>query len=113
MYKRGMRPIRTDRVVLNALLTCGKLSRGEHSAFQAMYDDVVSGRVINLSKKQRLWADSVYDKYKIGEMKSEKRKEARSRILTTAPGLSGERPLHKVDRVAAGVKPVADVKPRS
>lgn len=71
---------RTDKATLNALLTCGKLTSGEQTAFQHMFDDLMGGKIIELSKKQRLWADSVYEKYKVGEIRSLVRKEARARI---------------------------------
>jgi hypothetical protein len=71
---------RTDRVTLNALLTCGKLTGAEQKAFQQMFDDLMGGKIINLSPKQRLWADSVYDKFKLGDIRAAGRKEARARV---------------------------------
>lgn len=75
----GPRPPRTDRVVLSAILSCGKLSRAEQSAFQRMYNELQDGMIIDLTKKQRLWADSVYDKYNVSELLSEQRREAKVR----------------------------------
>jgi hypothetical protein len=74
--------VRSDRATLSALLTSGKLTGGELSAFQQMYDDLMGGKIIDLSKKQRLWADSVYEKYKVGEIRAQVRKEARARVQT-------------------------------
>ena len=56
---------KTDLQVLRALLSMppGKLTTSEQSSFQAMYDQVASGRQLSLSQKQRMWADSVYDKH--------------------------------------------------
>ena len=56
---------KTDLQVLRALLSMppGKLSASEQASFQAMYDQVASGRQLSLSMKQRGWADSVYDKH--------------------------------------------------
>ena len=56
---------KTDLQVLRALLSMppGKLSTSEQSSFQAMYDQVATGRQLSLSQKQRMWADSVYDKH--------------------------------------------------
>ena len=74
---------RTDRATLNALLVSGKLSTSERKAFQAMYDDIVGGKVISLTKKQRLWADSVYEKHNLSEVRATQRKEARARVEAT------------------------------
>ena len=71
------RPVRTDRVVLSAILDCGKLNRAEQSAFQQMYDDIQEGSVVDLTSRQRLWADSVYDKYNVSELRSAKRRAIR------------------------------------
>jgi len=77
-----IKPTRTDRATLNALLTSNKLTRSEQVAFQQMFDDLVGGKIIELSKKQRLWADSVYEKHKLGEVRAAARKEARARVRT-------------------------------
>jgi hypothetical protein len=71
---------RTDRATLEGLLTCGKLTRGEQTAFQQMYDDLMGGKIIGLTKNQRLWADTVYEKNKVGDMRVESRKKARARL---------------------------------
>lgn len=54
----------TDTKLLQILLSLpgGKLSGSEKRAFQAMYDDLVNGKCIKLSKKQRGWAEEVYRK---------------------------------------------------
>jgi predicted porin len=55
---------KSDLQVLRALLALpdGKLGASEKRAFQHMYDNVATGQVIQLSKKQRLWVDGAYDK---------------------------------------------------
>ena len=60
-----------------------------------MYDDVVTGKVIGLSKKQRLWAESVFEKYKVGEIKATLRQEAKThaQIKTTLAFQSQPKPL--------------------
>jgi hypothetical protein len=60
---------KTDLQILRALLSLpmGKISPREKQVFQGMYDSVATGQVINLSKKQRLWAESVYDKLELGK----------------------------------------------
>jgi len=73
------KPPRTDRVVLNAILTCGKLKPAEKRAFQGMYNDIERGLVIDLTKKQRLWAESVYDKYNVSELRSAQRRDVKVR----------------------------------
>lgn len=97
VYKPRMpvKVVRTDRATLNALLTSGKLTGGELSAFQQMYDDLMGGKIIGLSKKQRLWADSVYEKYKLGEIRAQVRKEARARVHQAPPVYPWETNLPK------------------
>jgi hypothetical protein len=43
-------------------MQAGKLSPHEKKVFEEMHDRVASGLVLRLSPKQRMWADSVYDK---------------------------------------------------
>lgn len=71
---------RTDRATLSALLTSGKLSGSQQSIFQGMYDDLMGGKIIGLSPKQRLWADTLYEQFKLGDIRFAERKEARARI---------------------------------
>jgi len=85
-------PSRTDRVTLNALLTSGKLTGGEQRVFQGWYDDLMNGMKIGLTPKERLWADSVYDKHKLGDIRYEKRKEARVRITKETGSLLDQMP---------------------
>lgn len=97
------KPIRPDRVTLNALLTSDKLTSGEKVAFQQMFDDIMNGRLIELSKKQRLWADSLYEKYKLGEARAQSRKQARVLVRSEAtlfdPLNNPNRPLKPPGRV--------------
>ncbi len=71
---------RTDRATLSALLTSGKLNGSQQRVFQGMYDDLMGGKIIGLSPKQRLWADTLYEEFKLGDIRSAERKEARARI---------------------------------
>jgi hypothetical protein len=41
----------------------GKLSQSEKRVFQEMYDKLATGYILKLSPKQRMWADSIYDKH--------------------------------------------------
>ena len=56
---------KTDLQALQALLTMpdGKLTASEKKAFQGMYDNLASGRVIKLSMRQRTWVDEIYDRH--------------------------------------------------
>jgi hypothetical protein len=45
-----------------------------------MYDDLMSGKIINLSQKQRLWADALYMKHKLGEVRHAAQRQARVRV---------------------------------
>lgn len=74
------KPTRTDRATLNGLLISGKLTSGEQTAFQEMFDKLVQGQIIELSPKQRLWADSVYEKHKLGDIRAESRRQARVKV---------------------------------
>ena len=71
---------RTDRATLSALLTSGKLTGSEQRIFQGWYDDIMGGKRIALTPKERMWADSVYDKHKLGDIRFANRKEARANI---------------------------------
>ncbi len=71
---------RTDRATLSALLTSGKLNGNQQKIFQGMYDDLMGGKVISLSPKQRVWADALYDEWKLGDIRYAGRKEARVRV---------------------------------
>ena len=77
---------RTDRVTLSALLTSGKLSGAQQKVFQGMYDDLMGGKIISLSEKQRLWADTLYNKLKIGDIRYAQRKAARARVQKEEAG---------------------------
>lgn len=55
----------SDMQMLRALLLLptGKLSGGDKRAFQGMYDDLVNGKLVRLSEKQRLWVSSAYGRH--------------------------------------------------
>jgi hypothetical protein len=55
---------KSDLQVVQALLSMpvGKLTGAEKSAFQGMFDNLTTGRIVRLSMRQRAWADEVYDK---------------------------------------------------
>jgi len=57
----------TDTQMLRGLLALPPtvLAGGEKRAFQAMYDDLVNGKIVNLSKKQRAWVEGAYLKHKL------------------------------------------------
>lgn len=97
-----MMPARTDRVTLNGLLTSGKLTSSEKAAFQQMFDDLAQGRIIGLSPKQRLWANSVWQKYKVGDMVYAGRKQAR--VMVRAEEASA------LDKMPKPLKPPARAK---
>lgn len=76
----------SDLQVLRALLgTDGKLTSGEKRAFQAMYDNVAAGMVIQLSKKQRIWADSIFDKHKLDGVSPVKKVVVKDKQLLKPP----------------------------
>lgn len=55
----------SDMQMLRALLLLpvGKLSPGDKRAFQNMYDDLMNGKLVRLSEKQRLWVNSAYQRH--------------------------------------------------
>lgn len=56
---------KTDLQVLRAVLGLpdGKIPPSERKSFRGMYDQLVAGMMISLSKKQRAWVDAVYAKH--------------------------------------------------
>lgn len=50
----------TDLVMIWALISSKRLSRSEEKVFQNMYDDLQGGRLVSLSKNQRMWAEKKY-----------------------------------------------------
>jgi len=50
----------TDLTLLWAVISSKKLTPGEQKAFQNMYDDLRDGRMISLSKNQRIWVEKKY-----------------------------------------------------
>ena len=57
---------RSDRLVLSALLTSGKLTSGEERAFRSMLESLDSGQV-RLTPPQRMWVDQIYDKLRLDQ----------------------------------------------
>lgn len=50
----------TDITMLHALIACGKVLGKELKAFQNMWDDLHTGRQVQLSKPQRAWVEKKY-----------------------------------------------------
>lgn len=52
----------SDMQMLRALLLLpmGKLAGGDKKAFQGMYDDLMNGKIVRLSNKQRVWVEGAY-----------------------------------------------------
>jgi hypothetical protein len=59
-----LKPGRSDRQTLSALLLSGKLTPSEEKAFRSMYNSLETGQ-IRLTPPQRMWADEVYKKLKL------------------------------------------------
>jgi hypothetical protein len=59
-----LKPGRSDRQTLSALLLSGKLNSSEEKAFRSMYNSLETGQ-IKLTPPQRMWADQIYDKLKL------------------------------------------------
>jgi hypothetical protein len=84
---------KTDLQVLRALLSmpAGKLTPSEKRVFQEMYDKLATGHILNLSPKQRMWADSIYDKHDLDK----ERPPART-IAIVDKSLAVKHPLDKL-----------------
>ena len=74
-------------------MPAGKLSSSEKSAFQGMYDNLMAGRVIKLSQRQRAWADEVYLKNNL-----DKERPPVKKIAVKDKSLL---PFHPLDHVVA------------
>lgn len=77
-----LKPGRSDRHVLSALLLSAKLSQSEEKAFRSMYDSLESGQ-IRLTPAQRMWADQLYDKLKLDKAEPSPFKKLKARGLST------------------------------
>lgn len=71
----------------------GNLSPSEKRVFQEMFDKLATGHILKLSPKQRMWADSVYDKHDL-----DKERPAAKAIAIKDKSLSVAHPLDKLAR---------------
>ncbi len=55
----------TDMVLLRTLLASKKLSGGQEKAFGQMLQDMVDGKLVSLSKKQKEWAMQLYSTHNL------------------------------------------------
>jgi hypothetical protein len=55
----------TDLQVLRILLSLPHETLKERRPFQAMYEDLATGRQVKLTKKQRAWVDQIYFKHEL------------------------------------------------
>lgn len=79
----ALKPGRSDRQTLSALLLSGKLTLSEERVFRSMYDALEGGQV-RLSPSQRMWADQIYEKLKLDEATPSKFKTIRPRGVATS-----------------------------
>lgn len=86
---------KTDLQVLRALLSMpvGKLTPAEKRVFQEMFDKLATGHILKLSPKQRMWADSIYDKHDL-----DKERPPPKRIAVVDKSLSVTHPLDNLPR---------------
>ena len=91
----------TDLQATQALLSLpqGKLSESEKKAFQGMFDNLMAGRVVRLSMRQRAWVDEVYCKHNL-----DKERPAMKRIAIKDKSLVPKNPLDQV-QAARPLKP--------
>ncbi len=89
---------KTDLQVLRALLSMpdGKLKNNDKKAFQAMYDNLASGRQVRLSERQRLWIVELFEEHKLDkEQPPQKKIEIKDKSLRVC----------KLDEMAKPLKP--------
>ena len=57
----------SDQTILRSLLDAGKekLTNSEVTSFRRMLEDLEGGKIISLSKSQRLWAEGKYNHLKL------------------------------------------------
>lgn len=57
----------TDLTMLRQLLSLpdGRLKTGEKRAFLHMYEDMVTGKLVGLTKRQRAWVNEVFVDHKL------------------------------------------------
>jgi hypothetical protein len=55
----------TDLQMLSCLLRLRAPEPKGRRAFQAMYDDLINGKIIRLSKKQRAWVEELFFHHKL------------------------------------------------
>ncbi len=78
----ALKPGRSDRQTLSALLLSGKITLDEERAFRSMYDALETGQ-IRLTPPQRMWADQVYEKLKLDTAPPSKFKTLKERGITS------------------------------
>jgi hypothetical protein len=67
-----LKPGRTDRQVLSALLLSGGLTPTEERAFRSMFDALEKGQ-LKLTPPQRMWADQIFLKLKLDKVSTNQR----------------------------------------
>ena len=79
----------TDVAMLNALLLLPREKLQERRPFQAMYDNLVLGKIVNLTKKQRAWVEGVFLAHQLDKAPPPKRKaptvDKRKAVLDFGP----------------------------
>jgi len=78
----ALKPGRSDRQTLSALLLSGKLTLKEERSFRSMYDALESGQ-LKLTPPQRMWADQIYEKLKLDTAEPSKFKTLKARGSST------------------------------
>jgi hypothetical protein len=74
----ALKPGRSDRQTLSALLLSGKVTLDEERAFRSMFNALENGQ-IRLTPPQRMWADEIYNKLKLDDAKPSKFKKLPSK----------------------------------
>lgn len=92
----------TDLHMIRALLSLpvGKLSTSEQSAFQAMFDQLATGRQVSLSVKQRAWVNSAFVTHRLdkGEQPPLKRIQVKDKSLIVSSLDTLKKPLKPPSR---------------
>jgi hypothetical protein len=67
----------SDRERLRRVLDSGKLTRTEADVFKKKYEQLVSGKLAELTDGDRRWVGSIYYERGVGEMRFASRQKAR------------------------------------
>jgi hypothetical protein len=73
----------SDREILERLLRYASLTPSERTVFQRWYDDLSRNTIVELTPRNRLWVEAVYEQHDVGRLRAEARRRTRKDNQTT------------------------------